>query len=277
MGVDLHIHSTASDGTLSPEAIVHEATRLGLLGIAITDHDEVCGSQEAVRIGEIVGLTVVPAVEISTDLGEIEAHILGYWIELKNERLLERLQEIRNARLRRAGRIIERLHAEGVEAISLDDVIREARGGIICRPHVAAALVRAGVCHDAQEAFRRFLSRSAPAYVPRIRPTTVEAIEIIREAGGCPVLAHPGLIPHCHEIIEEMRALGVEGVEAFYPKHTPAQVSEFIARAQAAGLLVTGGSDSHGPGGTEPVAIGSGNAPDSCLEALQQWRCRRRN
>lgn len=275
MAVDLHIHSTASDGTLTPQAIVHEALRLGLAGIAIADHDELSGSEEAVVYAREFGLPVIPAVEISTDYDETEVHILGYWIDPINRNLGEQLRRIREGRLLRAERIIEQLRDIGVHSITLEDVLREARHGSVGRPHVAAALVRAGVCRHPQEAFRRFLAKNAPAYVPRVRPTAVEAIGIVREAGGCPVLAHPGLVPGRRRVIEEMAAHGVEGVEAFHPKHAPEQVAAFVRRTLALGLLVTGGSDSHGPGGTDPVPIGAGGTPDSCLEALEEWRRRR--
>ncbi|MBM3473305.1 MAG: PHP domain-containing protein [Armatimonadetes bacterium] len=272
MAVDLHIHSTASDGTLTPEAIVCEAQRIGLSGIAVADHDALEGSQEAVGQGERLGLSVVPAVEISTDYEDVEVHVLGYWIDPHDAQLGERLRAIRDGRLLRAERIIDRLREIGVYQITLDDVLRAAAGGSVGRPHVATALVRAGVCRNLQEAFRRYLGKDAPGYVPRVRPTTAEAIRTVKEAGGCPVLAHPGLVPRRPQIIEQMADRGVEGVEAYHPKHDDRQVKTYIRRAAARGLLVTGGSDSHGPGGSDPVAIGAGGALDSCLEALVEWR-----
>jgi len=275
MAVDLHIHSTASDGTLTPEAIVKEAKRLGLAAIAIADHDELLGSEEAVARGEVLDLPVVPAVEISTDYEEVEVHILGYWIDPRDACLAERLRSIREGRVLRAQRIVDRLREVGIDRITLEDVLREAGGGSVGRPHVAAALVTAGVCRYPQEAFRRYLGKNAPAYVPRVRPSTEEAIAIVRQARGCPVLAHPGLVPGKPRIIEDMAAGGVEGVEAYHPKHQRGMVRSILRRAQALGLPVTGGSDSHGPGGTYPVAIGAGGAPDSCFEALLEWRKRR--
>jgi predicted metal-dependent phosphoesterase TrpH len=277
MAVDLHIHSTASDGTLTPGEIVAEARRIGLSGFAIADHDVLTGSAEAAPLAEATGQALVPAVEISTDYEDVEIHILGYWIDPEDVRLGERLEAIRDGRVLRAQRIVDRLREVGVDRIDVDDVLREAKGGSVGRPHVAAALVRAGVCSHPQEAFKRYLGKTAAAYVPRVRPTTVEAIAIVRESGGCPVLAHPGLVPHRPRIIEQMAAFGVEGVEAYHPKHSAEQAAMFARRAEAAGLLVTGGSDSHGPGGTEPVTIGAGSAPDACLEGLKQWRRRRRH
>jgi predicted metal-dependent phosphoesterase TrpH len=272
MAVDLHIHSTASDGTLTPEEIVREAKRIGLSGIAVADHDVLDGSQQAVAHGESLGVCVAPAVEISTDYEDVEVHILGYWVDVNDGRLGERLKAVREGRVLRAQRIIDRLREIGVEQITLDDVLRTAGGASVGRPHVAMALVKAGVCRNLQEAFRRFLGKGAPGYVPRVRPTTVEAIQTVKEAGGCPVLAHPGLVPRHPQIVEQMADYGVEGVEAYHPKQDARQTKGFIRRAEARGLLVTGGSDSHGPGGSEPVEIGAGNAPDSCLEALAVWR-----
>ncbi|MBM3500690.1 MAG: PHP domain-containing protein [Armatimonadetes bacterium] len=272
MAVDLHIHSTASDGTQTPEEIVREARRIGLAGIAIADHDELGGSAEAALHAERIGLRLIPAVEISTDYEDVEVHILGYWIDPQDVRLGERLRTIREGRLQRAQQILDRLAELGVTNVGIDDVLREAGGGSVGRPHVAAALVRAGVTGHRQEAFKRYLGKTAPAYVPRVRPTTLEAIDIVREAGGCPVVAHPGLVPRRPRLIEQMADYGVEGVEVYHPKHSPRQIALLLERVQAAGLLVTGGSDSHGPGGTEPVSIGAGSAPEACLEGLDQWR-----
>ncbi|MGQ9729728.1 MAG: PHP domain-containing protein [Candidatus Zipacnadales bacterium] len=275
MSVDLHIHSTASDGTLSPEEIVSEALRIGLTAIAIADHDELEGSREAVALGQMNGLSVIPAVEISTDYEKVEVHILGYWIDLADEWLARQLASVREARVWRAQQIVDRLRTLGIDQVTLDDVLREAGRGSIGRPHVAAALVRAGVCQAPQEAYRKYLKKGAPAYVPRVRPSTVEAIHIIKKAGGCSVLAHPGLVPRKPHIIAEMAAFGVEGVEVYHSKHNDDQMKTFLDQAHRQGLLVTGGSDSHGPGGSYPVPIGSGDVPDSCAEALYEWRSQR--
>ncbi len=274
MAVDLHIHSRASDGSLSPEEIVNEAKALGLTAIAIADHDVMTGVELACRRGEAVGLPVIPAVEISTDYQQTEVHILGYWVEAQDAWLADQLQHIRDGRLVRAGRMVERLRALGV-SIEVSDVLREAHGASVGRPHVAAALVRAGVCATPREAFDRYIGKRGPAHVPRLRPSVAEAVQIITRAGGCPVLAHPGLVFGHPRIVQDIARLGALGVEVYHPKHTPGAVETLLRLTRSLGLLVTGGSDSHGDGGSDPVPIGAANVPDSCTVELEEWRRRR--
>jgi predicted metal-dependent phosphoesterase TrpH len=193
MAVDLHIHSTASDGTLAPEQIVEEAARLGLAATAIADHDELSGVQAGQQRADELGLPFVPAVEINADYPNTEVHILGYWIDPADGTLQQDLARIREARLGRARQIVERLHDLGV-GLELEDVLAAAGHGSVGRPHVAQALVRAGHCRTPQQAFARYIGRGRPGYVPRVKPSVEEAIGIIRRAGGCPVLGHPGLV-----------------------------------------------------------------------------------
>jgi len=274
MAVDLHIHSTASDGSLAPEAIVDEAKGLGLAAIAIADHDVMSGVEPARRRGEAVGLSVIPAVEISTDYEQTEVHILGYWVDPNDSRLEDQLRHIRDGRLIRARRMVERLRELNLK-IKLDDVLREAHGASVGRPHVAAALVRVGACATPREAFDRYIGKNGPAYVPRVRPSVVEAVRIVARAGGCPVLAHPGLVFGHPRIVQDVARLGARGVEAYHPKHTPGAVETLVRVARSLGLLVTGGSDSHGEGGSDRVPIGAANVPDSCAAELGEWRRQR--
>ena len=271
MAVDLHIHSTASDGSLTPAEILAEARRVGLSAAAIADHDEVRGTQEIVALTEGAETLAIPAVEISTDYRQTEVHILGYWVDLTDDVLLGELHHIRDGRVQRAAKIVKRLAEIDVD-ISLEDVLRQADGASVGRPHVARALIHAGVCATPHEAFGRYLGRKAPAYIPRVRPSTEEAIALVTRAGGCPVLAHPGLVRGQPRAVFDMKELGVAGVEVYHPKHGRGQIKTFLSQAERAGLLVTGGSDSHGPRGTHPVEIGDGDAPDSCAEALLRWR-----
>ena len=269
MSIDLHIHSTMSDGTLTPEEIVREACQKGLSVIAISDHDTIAGVRAALRAAEGTGLTVIPAVEISTDYKRVEVHILGYYIDLDDATLAEKLSYVRDARLLRAEKIVQKLRGLGV-AVTLDEVLAESDGQSLGRPHVAAALVRKGVCGHPQEAFDRFLKRGRPAYVPRYKLTPMEAMRAIEEAGGCHVLAHPGLgVPDA--LIHELAQAGLHGIEAYHTRHTPSQTRRAHRLADELGLLITGGTDSHGPGGSYPVEIGSVAVPDSCAEALAAW------
>ncbi len=269
MAVDLHIHSTASDGTLTPEEIVAEAIRIGLSAIAITDHDTVDGIEPALAAAECTGLAVLPAVEISTDVEDTEVHILGYYIDYRDATLLALLYRIRENRQERARKMVDKLDQLGV-SISYEAVRAQAGAGSVGRPHVAAALVEAGCVGSQNEAFARYLRRGRPAYVPRYKLTPEEAVEQIRAAGGLAVLAHPGLVKR-DGIIDQLLGYGLGGVEAYHVNHSAADVEKYRQMAMSRGLIVTGGTDSHGPGGPNPVRIGSIEVPDECARAVQQW------
>jgi len=248
---------------------VHEACQKKLTVIAITDHDTVAGVRPALRAAEGTGLTVIPAVEISTDYKNKDVHVLGYYVDLDDAGLAEKLRYVRDARLLRAGKIVEKLNGLGVD-IALEEVMAESNGRSLGRPHVAAALVHKGVCRAPQEAFDRFIKRGRPAYVPRYNLTPQEAISAIEEAGGCAVLAHPGLgVPDA--LVYKLAEAGLQGIEVYHTHHTPSQTRRAQRLAKELGLLVTGGTDSHGPGGSTPVEIGSVDVPDSCAEGLIRW------
>ena len=268
--IDLHIHSTVSDGTLSPEAIVARARELGLRAIALADHDNVDGIDPARRAAEGTGLLVLPAVEISTDWESTEIHLLGYFLDYRNPELEETLAGIRVAREGRAKKMVARLRELGVD-ISYDAVLERAGGGSVGRPHVAAELAARGHVRTQQDAFARYLGRDRPAYVPRYKLSYQEAIEIIRRCEGLPVLSHPGLVRDDRKVAEMLPALG--GLEAYHTAHSAAQARKYARMARERGLLVTGGTDSHGPQGSLPVEIGSVAVPDweDHLERLLNW------
>ena len=269
MAVDLHIHSTASDGSLTPEEIVQIAQDKGLFAIAITDHDTVAGVQPALHAAQGTGLHVLPGVEISVDFDETEIHILGYFIDLEHEPLLRAMEKVRGGRYSRAEEMVRRLRELGVE-ITMDDVLAEAGDGAIGRPHVARALVKLGVVRDGQEAFDKYLKRGKPAYVPRYKLSPEEAVHLIVDAGGLPVFAHPGLARR-DDMIDALIPEGLRGIEAYHTEHSPTQTQKYINMAKRRGLYVTGGSDSHGPKGPVPVEIGSVYVPDDCAVKLMEW------
>jgi len=269
MAVDLHIHSTISDGTLTPEQIVQVAQQKGLTAIAITDHDAIDGIAPAMQAAEGSELRVLPAVEISTEYQGGEVHILGYFIDTHAPRLLGKLQMIREARRERAAQIAEKLQQLGL-AVTAEQIAAEAGAGSIGRPHVASVLVKAGYVRTAQEAFAQYLIPGRPAYVPRYRLTPAEAIQQIIQAGGLAVLAHPG-IDNAEKWLGELIEQGLGGLEAYHTSHTSGQTRKFLELAEQLGLLVTGGTDSHGPGGPVPVEIGSVEVPDECAQRLLQW------
>lgn len=269
MSCDLHIHSTCSDGSQTPEEIVAEAIDKGLTAIAIADHDTVRAVMPAVEAARDSDLHVIPAVEISTEFHEAEVHILGYWIELDNAELHAKFVYVREARRRRADHIVSKLRQHGIE-ITIEDVLAQSDGVSLGRPHVAQALMHGGHVSGMQEAFDRFLGRDRPAFVPRYKLSPYEAVEAIRHARGCPVLAHPGL-GVSDFVIEGLIEAGIEGLEAYHTHHSPSNTRRAIRIAEEHGLLVTGGTDSHGPQGSHPVEIGEVEVPDSCAEALVAW------
>ena len=248
--VDLHLHTTASDGVLSPSEIVRYAKEQGLQAVAITDHDTIDGNAEALDEGAKLGLEVIAGVEISAqfDLGSM--HILGFFIDIGNTALKERLSLLQETRAQRNPKMVEKLRKLGVN-LTYDEILHASGGGQVGRPHFAQVLLTKGYVNTVQEAFDRYLGRGAPAYVDKFRFDPEEAMELIREAGGIPVLAHPFTlhIPSPHQLdalLGELAPLGLMGIEVFYPEHTKDQISFYKDLAQKHDLLVTGGSDYHG-------------------------------
>lgn len=248
---DLHIHTTASDGTLTPEKIIDMAVEIGLKGIAISDHDTVAGLGQARQYLDTTSypLDFIPAIELNTDAGEDEVHILGYFIDSKNVTLNQRLQEIHNSRYHRAEQMVSRLQKSGVK-INFEQVQALAQGELIARPHIARVLVNNNYATTIREAFDKYIGRGGPGYVPRYKFLPDEAIELIKNAGGIAVLAHPGLIRDKNKVTKIINS-GIEGLEVFYPEHSPEQIDELLELVRHHRLLITGGSDYHGPDSTE--------------------------
>lgn len=253
--VDLHCHTTHSDGTFTPGELVEEAARRGLAAIAITDHDCVDGIDEAVLAAERTQVQVVPGVEISTDVDGGEIHILGFWVDCKEEGLLRLLETQREFRVYRVEQILRKLSVLGID-LSMEDVLEHAGEGAVGRPHIAAAMVKAGHVLNWDEAFAHYIGFHAPAYVSRSKLTPYEAIEAILTAHGVPVLAHPGLADN-DEIIPSLVEQGLGGIEAIYPQHTLGQQEHYERIAHEYGLIVTAGSDCHGPLSQSGVVLGS--------------------
>jgi predicted metal-dependent phosphoesterase TrpH len=212
---DLHVHSTASDGLFTPAQLLAKAMEIGLQGIAITDHDTVGGVQEAYNFmaSHSISFQFIPGIEMNAEVDEIEVHILGYFIDYHNPRLLNRLKEIREARWERAKKMVYRLKSMGL-AISFAQVEKLAQGDLIGRPHVAQALIEKGYVFSIKEAFQKYIGKGKPAYIPRYKFMPQEAIQLIKEAGGIPILAHPGLLPD-NNLICEVIAMGVDGLEVY--------------------------------------------------------------
>ncbi len=241
---DLHVHTTLSDGDKTPAEVVESACELGLAGIAIADHDEVAGVKQAAEAGESCGLKVLPGVEFSTYEGKADIHILGYLLDVENEKLLQHLTKFRDARLNRGIKMVERLREMGI-SIDVDSVLEIAGGGAVGRPHIAQALLRNGAVENYEEAFRKYIGLHSPAYVQKYQLRPSEAFEIIKEAGGVGVLAHPGTLKR-DDLIPAFVAAGMRGIEVYHPKHSAWVVGHYRQMAQKMGLVATGGSDSHG-------------------------------
>jgi predicted metal-dependent phosphoesterase TrpH len=268
--VDLHIHSTASDGVSSPSEVVFVAIQQGLGVIALTDHDTLGGVAEAQAAAKETGLEVIAGVEINSAGGGVAIHILGFYVDPQNPLLNEKLQTMRDSRLDRARRMIERLDEMGM-AVDWDRVQELASGETVGRPHVAWALVERGYVSSVREAFERFIGPTGPAHVSRLRLTPKETIEMILHAGGVPVLAHPAHSgPTATARITEFVEYGLCGLEVYYPHHSPEDVAMLEEMCRELGLVATGGSDFHGPNSSEGAALGSIHVPLECAERLRE-------
>jgi predicted metal-dependent phosphoesterase TrpH len=266
--VDLHIHSTVSDGQFSPEDIVHKAAELGLTVIAIADHDSTDGialAQDAAKA--FPGLTVIPAVEINTDVPTGEAHVLGYFIDYTNSELQTALSGLRNSRQERAQRMIAKLANLDVH-IDWQRVQELAGSGSIGRPHLAQAMLERGYINSFEEAFTRYIGRGCPAYVERAKITPVEAVVLILRAKGLPVLAHPFTVDDPEAMVTELKAAGLVGIEAYYNDYTADQTSKLVGLADRHNLILTGGSDYHGLDETAETMIGGAEVPIRVAERL---------
>jgi len=273
MRYDLHVHTTASDGIKSPEEIVLMAAQAGLAGLAITDHDNLDGLAiaQAFIMQEQIPLEFIPGVELNTDCGQDEVHILGYFIDYQNPRLKARLADIRQERYSRAEKIVNKLKHLGVD-ISLGEVERFAKGDLIGRPHIARAICAKGYVNSEDQAFAKYIGQGQPAYVPRYKFTPPEAIELIKTAGGIAVLAHPGLIKDS-SIICSLLVLGLDGLEVYYPEHTPEQIQQLINLSRSRDLLMTGGSDYHGSGDVfSRSQLGSAGIDDDLMDRMRKYR-----
>lgn len=274
--VDLHLHSTASDGAYTPEEVVEIAVGKNLTAIALTDHDTIDGTQPA-RIAAGERLEVLSGVELSAEDETADRHILGYLFRLDRTSALYRMCiENKQARVRRIEAMIARLAALGVE-VPLDEVLALANSGAVGRPHLARVMLRRGVVATLQQAFDRYIGDDGPAYVPHHRLDPAQAIALIHDAGGVAVLAHPGRYPDYNAIIEELIPLGLDGIEVYYPDHTPEIVGQLRRIAQARDLIMTAGSDFHrrAADGSAPVGTAAYPAELDILAALRERAARR--
>lgn len=264
--VDLHLHSTASDGQHTPAELVEMALARGLLVIAITDHESTEGVEPALEAAKGTGLEVIAGVEISTDIPKREAHLLGYYINYRDPGLQRELRLLRRSRRERARGMIAKLARLGMP-LEWEQVVKLACDGSIGRPHIAQAMVERGYVASTDEAFANYIGHDGPAYVERYRLTPEEAIRMIRAAGGLPVLAHPANVL---DLLPALTEKGLVGLECYYTGYSVEQVRDLVALAHKYGLIPTGGSDFHGRSVFPAAELGGVFVPMESVERLRE-------
>jgi predicted metal-dependent phosphoesterase TrpH len=267
--VDLHMHTTASDGLYSPTELMQRAKEVGLHAVALTDHDTTNGIEEALQTAQALGIDFIPGIEINTDVSGGEVHVLGYFIEYQRTAFQATLNVLRDARERRGERMVERLNEEGVH-IKWERVRAIAQGSV-GRPHVAKALLEAGYVQSIGEAFDKYIGSGKPAYVPRYKLTPEHAVQLIVSANGLPVIAHPVTLPGLDLLrtwLPALKEAGLVGLETYYGQYTQQDEQALVALAHQYDLIPTGGTDFHGPG-IHPTPLGGRYVPYAAVEQLK--------
>lgn len=265
---DLHLHTVHSDGALTPYEIVKRARDAGLGAIAITDHDNLSALDEAIEWGSSLGVQVVAGLELSATMGEKDLHLLAYFIDRNNERLLDYLAFFRQERLRRAERIVQKLNRINVP-LRFDSVLEQAGIGSVGRPHIANALVEHGLTDSFHEAFEKYIGTGGPAFEKKFQLTPQDAIRLINSAGGLSFLAHPGRSTREEEIIS-LISLGLDGIEIVHPSHQEEQRNYYRGIVDHYFLLESGGSDFHGGRKGDGHTFGVFTVPMRILDAMKK-------
>lgn len=264
---DLHIHTYYSDGSEAPASVVEEACHAGLSCIAITDHDTMSGIREAQEAGAQWGVNVIAGIELSTEEAGKDIHILGYYLDLENPQLQQKLQEFRSSRTQRIASMIDNLKKEGIDNITLEEIQADLKTDALGRPHLAKVLIEKGWAANPGEVFGKLIGDQCPAYVAKHKQTPYEAIQLIRQAGGVSVLAHP-MVTNRDELIPRLAEAGLGGIEVYYPNIPDAAVLYYEGIARKHKLAMTGGSDAHGKHKTN-TWIGKRRIPCELVEQLR--------
>jgi predicted metal-dependent phosphoesterase TrpH len=264
---DLHLHTYFSDGTFSPEELVGHGHRLGFAALALTDHDSVEGCERMTAACKAAGIDFIPGTELTAEQSDTEIHILGYLVDTHNEKLLSEIAKFQAVRQDRIREMVVRLNGLHVP-LEAETVFALANCKSPGRPHVARALVKAGLVANLDEAFERFLKKNRPAWVPKAKMSALEAIELIHQAGGLAVMAHPGL-NRTDDVIPALIEAGLDGIECFHTKHSTMTSERYLEIADKYHLLVTGGSDCHGFSKGKPL-IGTVKLPYEHVEKLKR-------
>lgn len=275
--IDLHTHSLCSDGTMTPAEVVRAAKAAGLAAIALSDHDTVAGVREAMAEGERIGVEVVPAIELSAQ-SETETHILGYFIDIENEALLEKMEYIKQVRVRRQENVCRNLRALGFD-VMMDEVRQIAGSDVLCRAHFAKIMVQKGYVSSVKEAFSQYLASGKPAYSGTQALTDTEAVRLIKDAGGLAFVAHlhqtKRTLDDLESFLLRLKDAGLDGVEGYYTEYTPEMERDYRALAKRLGLMLSGGSDFHADNKPH-ISIGRGLGelyiPYEILEKMKAYR-----
>lgn len=264
---DLHLHTVASDGALTPAGLLEAASRRGLAAVGITDHDSVDSLPAAIGLFDRYGVEVVPGVELSVEGDGVEIHLLGYYLDFQDPDFQSELCRLKNAREVRARAMLEKLEGLGFP-LDLSEHLPGQMKGTVGRLHIALALQRAGYVGTVQEAFARYIGKKGPAYVPKPKLGPEKALGMILRLGGVPVLAHPGNLGRDH-LIPKLVEWGLQGIEVYYPSHSPEETERYAALAKRLKLLITGGSDCHGLNKGE-LLMGRATVPYEAVEKLKE-------
>jgi predicted metal-dependent phosphoesterase TrpH len=274
MFADLHLHTFFSDGTFSPEELAGHGARLGFAAMALTDHDSVEGCARMMVACAAAGIEFIPGTELTAEIDDTELHLLGYFLDAHNEKLLTEISKFQIVRQNRIHEMVAAINKLGVP-LTAETVFALANCKSPGRPHVARALVKAGLVANLDEAFERFLKKGRPAWVPKAKMSALEGMELIHQAGGLAVMAHPGL-NRTDEIIPALVEAGMDGIECFHTKHSTATSERYLQIAEKYNLLVTGGSDCHGFSKNKPL-IGTVKLPYEYVEKMKETRIARIN
>jgi len=265
--IDLHMHTSHSDGQHTPEELIIKVKDAGLSVISITDHDTVYGIEEATNFGKEFGIEVIPGLEISSDIRDREVHLLAYFFDPNNKELEEYLKFFRAERIKRAIRIIEKLNSLGL-TIEIDDVMEIARNSALGRPHIAKAMVKRGLVSNYFEAFSKYIGNSCPAYERKVHVSPRSAFKIISDAGGLSFIAHPGNLPDA--IMVELIEAGLDGIEVIHPSHLPYQIKHYRGIVNEFFLLESGGSDFHGGDRNDYSNLGKYSISYTKIDAMRK-------
>ncbi len=268
---DLHLHTNFSDGTFTPEELVLYAQKAGLACIAVTDHDSVEACERVGTACAAVKMEFIPGTELTAEHDDTELHVLGYFLDTHNEKLLSEIAKFQVVRQSRIHEMVARINELGTP-LKAESVFALANCKSPGRPHVARAMVKAGFVKSLDEAFERFLKKGRPAWVPKSKISALEAIELVHQAGGLAVMAHPGL-NRTDDIIPELVTAGLDGIECFHTKHSTAMSERYLEIADKYNLLVTGGSDCHGFSKGKPL-IGTVKLPYDHIDKMKERRSR---